>query len=83
MCKHMKNLPIQIQGGVGFSEFRGRGFDKGEGKFRGVETSFGAMGKFDKEVNFDRKVNFDSKINVVGHYAKHLHLSVIFLGMFQ
>ena len=83
MCKHMKNLPIQIQGGVGFSKFRGRGFDKGEGKFRGVETSVGAMGKFDKEVNFDRKVNFDSKINVVGHYAKHQHLSVIFLGMFQ
>ena len=36
MSKNMKNLPIQIQGGVGFSEFRGRGFDKGKGKFRGL-----------------------------------------------
>ena len=36
MCKHMKNLPIQIQGGVGFSGFRGRGFDKGRGNSGGL-----------------------------------------------
>ena len=35
MCKLTKNLPIQIQGVLEFSGFRGGGgFDKGEGEIR-------------------------------------------------
>ena len=41
MCKLTKNLPIQ--GGCWIFRIQRGGFDKGEGKFRGVETFIRAM----------------------------------------
>ena len=40
MCKLTKNLPIE---GCWIFRIQGGGFDKGREKFRGVETTVGAM----------------------------------------
>ena len=41
MCKLTNNL--LVQGGVGFSGFRGKNLTSGEGEIQGVESPVGAM----------------------------------------